>query len=124
VIRSPAIEKKKSKRKDVWTRPKRKGVNSRDFRLLKNENSIVVTDIRDGYYVITNVFYEKARAEKWEADLIIKGYAPKTFFNPKNGWHYVYVLRTDSPERAFGKQQDLIQQRRFRDSWILKVNLD
>lgn len=124
VIRTTAIEEKKSKRKFVWTKPKRKGLNSREFKLLKNKSSIVITDIKSGYYVITNVFSESARAAKWEANLIIKGYAPKTFFNPKNGWYYVYVLQTEKPEKAFNKQQDLIQKRRYRDTWILKVNLD
>jgi len=33
-------------------------------------------------------------------------------------------MQTESAKEAFTKQQELIQEYRYRDTWILKVNLD
>ena len=124
VIRTTQAEVKKSKRKYVWKPPGKKGYDSKQFKMLVAKRPTLFSDVSNGYYVVTNVFSENSRARKWEANLIKKGYTPITITNPKNNWHYVAVLQTESAKEAFTKQQELIQEYRFRDAWILKVNID
>ncbi|WP_452225453.1 hypothetical protein [Lacinutrix chionoecetis] len=124
VIRTTQAEAKENKRKYVWKPPGIKDFNSRDFKLLVSKRSTKFNNVSGGYYVVTNVFSESFRARKWEAYMIKKGYTPVTVKNPKNNWEFVAILQTNSAKEAFAKQQELIQQYPFRDTWILKVNLD
>lgn len=124
VIRTTQAEVKKSKRKYVWKPPGKQGFKSKAFKILVTKRSTIFNDVSSGYYVITNVFSESTRARKWEATLVKKGYTPITITNPKNNWEFVAVLQTESAKEAFSKQQELIQKYQFRDTWILKVNLD
>lgn len=124
VIRTTQAEAEKSKRKYVWKPPGKLGFNSKAFKTLVAKRSKQLSDVSNGYYVVTNVFSEGTRARKWEGYLIKKGYTPITITNPKNNWQYVAVMQTESAKEAFTKQQELIQEYRFRDTWILKINLD
>lgn len=107
-----------------WSKPIKKGFDSKEFEVLVNKKSIIITDIKSGYYVITNVFNEEKSAQKWEAYLVKKGLNPQTFINPNNNWIYVYILQTESAKEAFSLQQDLKQEKPFKDTWVLKINLD
>lgn len=124
VIRTSEDEVKKKKRKYKWKPPGIKGFDSRAFKYMISKPSKIISDVIPGYYVVTNVFSDKPRARKWESYLIKKGYTPITFTNPRKEWEYVSVLRTEDAKAAFTLQQDMIQKYRFRDTWILKVNLD
>lgn len=115
---------KEKKHSSNWSKPYKKGFDSKEFKILVNEKSIIITDIKSGYYVITNVFNEEKSAQKWEAYLIKKGLNPQTFINPNNNWIYVYILQTESAKEAFSLQQDLMQEKHFKDTWVLKINLD
>lgn len=108
----------------MWKPPGKLGFNSKAFKTLVAKRSKQLSDVSNGYYVVTNVFSEGTRARKWEGYLIKKGYTPITITNPKNNWQYVAVMQTESAKEAFTKQQELIQEYRFRDTWILKINLD
>lgn len=114
---------KNRKRASIGKRTKRKGFDSKEFKKLANQESTWIPDLKGGYYVITNVFTDAMSAGKWETTLITKGYKPKTFVDAKTKKRYVYVLQTESAKEAFTKQQDLIEDRLYRDTWILKVNL-
>ncbi len=122
VIRTTQTESKK--RKYVWKPPGKKGFNSKDFKMLVAKRSTNFKHVTSGYYVVTNVFSVLTRARKWEAYLIKKGYTPVTIVNPRNNWQFVTVLQTESAKEAFTMQQELIQQYKFRDTWVLKINLD
>ncbi|AEH00864.1 hypothetical protein [Lacinutrix sp. 5H-3-7-4] len=123
-IRTTVEEVKKTKPKYVWKPPGKLGFGSRAYKYTISKPSTIITDVPSGYYVISNVFSGKNRARKWERYLIKKGYTPFTFTNPKNNWEYVAVLKTEDSKKAFIKQQEMVQEYRFRDTWILKVNLD
>lgn len=102
---------------------KRKGFDSEEFKKLAKQKSTLIPNLKSGYYVITNVFMDAMSAGKWETTLITKGYKPKTFVDAKTKKRYVYVLQTESAKEAFTKQQDLIRDRLYKGTWILKVNL-
>lgn len=124
VLRTSEADSKKSKRKYIWKPPGKLGFNSKAFKYLLSKKSTLINDIEGGYYVVTNVFSEPKRAQKWEGYLIRKGYTPKTFTEPNKNWKYVTVLQTQSAKEAFSLQQKLRQIYRFRDAWVLKVNID
>ncbi len=102
----------------------KKGLNSKSFKYLKNKKSSIISGIEGGYYVVTGVFAEATRAGKFTSRLITKGYKANAFINPKKNWNYVYVLRSDTAEEAFQLMEDLKTNYRYRDTWILKTNLD
>ncbi|QCE41173.1 hypothetical protein [Psychroserpens sp. NJDZ02] len=103
---------------------KKRGLNSKAFKYLKNKKSTAIAGIEGGYYVISGVFAESARSEKWMAKLIKKELDAKAFINPKNGWNYIYLLRSDTAEDAFKLTEELKTNYRYRDTWVLKANLD
>jgi len=76
----PSVGKKK-KRKPY--RYKAKGLNSKDFKILKSKKSAKIANIESGYYVIVGVFSEAPRAGKRTASLIKRGYEADTFLNTK-----------------------------------------
>ncbi len=115
---------KEGRRTSVGKKEKRKGFDSDEFKKLANRKSTLIPDLKSGYYVITNVFTDAMSAGKWETTLITKGHNPKTFIDAKTNKRYVYALQTESAKEAFTKQQDLIRDRLYKDTWILKVNLD
>lgn len=102
----------------------KKGLNSNAFKYLKQKKSIPIIGIEGGYYVVTNTFLEPERANTWKENLIQKGFSADVFVNPKNNWNYVYVLRSDSAEEAFELMEQLKTNYTYRDTWILKANLD
>ncbi len=102
----------------------KRGLNSKAFAYLKNKKSTSIAGIEGGYYVVAGVFAEPARAGKWTSSLIKKGYEANAFINPKNNWNYVYLLRSDTAEDAFNLMEDLKTNYRYRDTWVLKANLD
>jgi hypothetical protein len=112
----------KEKRKPYQYR--KRGLGSKAFRYLKNKKSTTIAGIEGGYYVITGVFAESIRAGKWTNKLIKNGLKATAFINPKNSWNYVYILRSDTAEEAFELAEELKTNYRYRDTWVLKANLD
>jgi len=124
LINSSFNDSNKDKSTDGYKPSKRKDFSSDEFKNLVNQKATLIEGLKSGYYVITNVFTDAKSAGKWEATLITKGHNPKTFIDPKNNKRHVYVLKTESAKEAFKKQQDIIQDALYRETWILKINLD
>ncbi len=57
-------------------------------------------DIKNGYYLITNIFKRENYFERGMARLKSKGLEPKYFRNPKDNYIYVYLDRFDSLDQA------------------------
>jgi len=57
-------------------------------------------DIKNGYYLVTNIFKRKSYADKGIKVLKKKGLKPKSFLNPKDMNTYVYLERYNSLEEA------------------------
>ena len=54
--------------------------------------------------------------------------APESSFqfrviNPKNNWHYVYLLKTQNPKEAINKKNTLRYLEIFKEAWVFKINL-
>ena len=89
---------------------------------IKRLKSISIPSIPKGYYLVTNVFASKNNTMKWMQELEEKGYQPKSYTNPKNGWHYIYLLNDEDPNTIYQKHKELSKLEDFQDIWILKLN--
>ncbi|WP_396602670.1 hypothetical protein [Algibacter sp. R77976] len=90
---------------------------------IKNLKSISIPTIEKGYYLVTNIFSKKGNAKNWTTFLKGKGYTPKAFVNPENGWTYVYLKTDPDPNVIYQKQKDLLKLDDFKDIWVLRINI-
>uniref|UniRef100_UPI00404B3C57 SPOR domain-containing protein n=1 Tax=Gelidibacter sp. TaxID=2018083 RepID=UPI00404B3C57 len=84
--------------------------------------SIKIPDVPKGYYLVTNVYSVEENAKKWLAFLKDKGHDAKSYINPKNGWHYIYLKNDEDPNAIIAKRKELSKLDYFKDIWILKIN--
>ena len=89
---------------------------------IKRIKSISIPSIPKGYYLVTNVFSVKSNTTNWMRFLEEKGYQPKSYTNPKNGWHYIYLKNDEDPNAIYLKRKELSKLEYFQDIWILKIN--
>ena len=84
--------------------------------------SISIPGIPKGYYLVTNVYSVEDNAKKWLAFLKEKGHDAKSYVNPKNNWHYIYLKNDEDPNAIIAKRKELSKLDYFKDIWILKIN--
>ena len=102
--------------------PKAKPQKKSGLEKIKSIKSISIPNIPKGYYLVTNVFSVKENAIKWKNNLKLKGHHPKSYMNPKNGWHYIYLDTNEDAETIYLKQKELSKLKYFEAIWILKIN--
>ena len=83
-----------------------------------------IPSLEKGYYIITNVFSKPNLASNWEEYLISKGLKAKTFINPNNNWHYVYVYKSDDIYQVYKNHQKLSELNYFKEIWVFIINMD
>ena len=89
---------------------------------LNREPTLYVAELPVGYYLVTNVFSVEKNATNWLNTLINKGFDAKIFINPKNNWHYVYILNDTNPEPIINEKKRLLKAGTFKDLSIKKIN--
>ena len=95
----------------------------RELEKLEKKKGTEMPNMDAGYYVVTNVFSQPELSSKWQSKLIYQGYKPKVIINPKNNWHYVYLLKTQNPKEAINKKNTLRYLEIFKEAWVFKINL-
>ena len=90
---------------------------------IKKLKTTIIPSVEKGYYLVTNVFSKKNNAANWIKNLKDKGYTPKSFVNPENGWIYVYLDINLNPIAIYQKQKEFLKLNDFKDIWVLKINL-
>ncbi len=105
--------------------PKKPVVLSEEDKIKKEVRvqSMSVTGLASGYYLVTNVFSVKENATKWSQFLNEKSYSPQTFINPKNNWNYVYVANDKTLKPVYEKWKEYKGFEYFKEIWIMKINL-
>lgn len=88
-----------------------------------NKKSISVPSLNSGYYLVTNVFSNISYAKRWADFLTQKGFSPKTYINPKNNWHYIYIFQDMDPYLVNSKRDEIKNIDYFKEVWIIKINL-
>jgi hypothetical protein len=87
---------------------------------LNNQAPFYISDLGQGYYLITNVFSRKRNTKNWKKHLIQEGFEPKSFINPLNNWEYVYIDYDETPQRLIDRVNKLSLLQDFEKIWILK----
>ncbi|WP_034060419.1 hypothetical protein [Lacinutrix jangbogonensis] len=91
---------------------------------INNSEGMESSELRRGYYVITNVFSKKYLADRWNALLLKKGYQTEVFINPKNNWYYISVFNTEDIYVALKERSRLDALDYLEGIWVFKVNID
>ncbi|MHA7058797.1 peptidylprolyl isomerase [Aquimarina sp. M1] len=78
-------------------------------------------DVKNGYYLITNIFKRKNYFDKGIAKLKKQGLDPKSFRNPKDEYIYVYLDRYETLEEAKAMLFSDLDGRYKGDMYILKI---
>lgn len=85
--------------------------------------TMLVSGLESGYYLITNVFSVSGNASKWSEFLTEKKYTAKTFINPSNNWNYVYISNNKDLKTLHEKWKQYNELEYFKKIWIVKINL-
>jgi len=80
-----------------------------------------VSDLEDGYYVVTNIFANSNYAKKWEQFLTRNGHTPRAFTDPNNQLYYVYIYFDKDIDDVFRAYKRLRKINYLKDSWVLKA---
>lgn len=83
---------------------------------------LTVRGVDSGYYLITNVFSKEKYASNWTQKLLDEGYAPERFVNPRNGWIYIYLMKTDDLAEIKKERNRLRTKELFKEAWIGGIN--
>jgi type IX secretion system PorP/SprF family membrane protein len=90
------------------------GVKSRKFRDLK--------DVKDGYYVVANVYKGTHYLNKFVDAMNNEGFDADYIDNPSNGLKYVYLKRYDTWKEAVNAYETNIDGNYDGDLWIMNVD--
>lgn len=117
---TPAI--KKPKEPEV---PKKPIVLSEEDKIKKEVRiqSMSVSGLASGYYLVTNVFSVAGNATRWSQFLAEKKYSPQTFITPRDNWNYVYVANNNALKPVYEKWKECKGFEYFKNIWIMKINL-
>ena len=91
---------------------------------LLEKPSEAIPNIRQGFYVITNVFSIIENAEMWRDKLKDKGLEAQMFYRESNKSYYVFVDSGINATRLYNVLEEVRKQKLLKKSWMLKVNLD
>ncbi len=93
---------------------KRDNVKGRKFRNLDG--------VKDGYYVVANVYKGGKYMEKFINDMGNQGFSPDYVDNPENGLKYVYLKRYDTWQEALDAHKSGMSGAYTGDLWIMNVD--
>lgn len=91
---------------------------------LLEKPSEVIPNVRQGFYVITNVFSKLENAERWRDNLKDKELEAQLFYRESNESYYVFVDSGMNATRLYSTLEEVRKQKSLAKSWMLKINLD
>ncbi|PKV48200.1 BlaR1 peptidase M56 [Aquimarina sp. MAR_2010_214] len=77
---------------------------------------------KPGYYMITNIFKHKKYLDKRLQELKTRGFNPKFFKNPKDGYFYMYLEKYDTQEEAKKMLDSNMNGKYNEDLYIQRIN--
>jgi len=89
--------------------------------LIEDLSDLTEHDVKNGYYLVTNIFKRKSYFERGMARLKEEKLDPKFFRNPKDKYLYVYLERYDTFEEAKAMLFSDFDDRYKGDMYILKI---
>lgn len=110
-----AVVSSKTAVEDEFTQAtKQHKIKSRKFRNLDG--------VKDGYYVVANVYKGEHYLNKFVSDLNTKGLEADYFTNNNNGLKYVYLKRYDTWQEAVAAHKSNVDGTYTGDKWIMNVD--
>ncbi len=89
--------------------------------LTESLSSIEKNDVKKGYYLITNIFKKTSYLKRGIKKMKAQGLHPKVFKNPKDSYHYVYLDRYNTIEKASKMLYSNFDNKYDGDLYILKI---
>lgn len=128
----PTPKKAKAKAKKKQVSSKNKVVKSANIKAyidtltkkIAEEDSKIITDIKSGYYVVSNVVEDEQSAQKSIKELGKSGFKAKRFKMPYEKSRYVYTFVSIDLEKALEELLALQKKTKFKSASILKVNME
>lgn len=109
------IAPKRDSDNDEFTQiAKQHNIKSKKFQELKG--------VKDGYYVVANVYKGRKYLDKFVNDLNQEGLKADFFENPRNGLKYVYLERYDTWQEAVAAHKSDLNGTYKEDIWIMNVD--
>ncbi|NJB71469.1 type IX secretion system PorP/SprF family membrane protein [Saonia flava] len=91
---------------------------------VKNSKFKNLTGVKDGYYVVANVYKGGPYLDKFVGDLNQQGINADYFTNPNNNLKYVYLQRYDTWQEALSAHKSNFNGAYNGDMWIMNVDND
>ncbi|MBT8183986.1 MAG: type IX secretion system membrane protein PorP/SprF, partial [Eudoraea sp.] len=113
-ITRPIVPRDKTEQNTIAKVKQQKPVQSRKFRDLDG--------VKDGYYIVANVYKGGHYLDKFVNDLASKGIEADYIDNPKNGLKYVYLERYDSWQEAVAAHKSGVDGAYNGELWIMNVD--
>lgn len=88
----------------------------------KSIRKLKIKGMKPGYYLITNVFSDQNNLSRWLTFIESSGFSANYYINPKNNWHYVYVVYSEKFNSSMISELiDLRKKDEFKEAWIAQV---
>ncbi|ALM08468.1 membrane protein [Sediminicola sp. YIK13] len=113
-VRDAVVATKTSEEDEFTQVTKQNNIKSRKFRNLDG--------VKDGYYVVANVYKGEHYLNKFVSDLNTKGLEADYFTNNNNGLKYVYLKRYDTWQEAVAAHKSNVDGTYAGDKWIMNVD--
>ncbi len=113
-VRDAVVATKTSEEDEFTQVTKQNNIKSRRFRNLDG--------VKDGYYVVANVYKGEHYLNKFVSDLNTKGLEADYFTNNNNGLKYVYLKRYDTWQEAVAAHKSNVDGTYAGDKWIMNVD--
>ena len=113
-VRDAVVATKTSEEDEFIQVTKQNNIKSRKFRNLDG--------VKDGYYVVANVYKGEHYLNKFVSDLNTKGLEADYFTNNNNGLKYVYLKRYDTWQEAVAAHKSNVDGTYAGDKWIMNVD--
>lgn len=113
-VRDALVATKTSEEDEFIQVTKQNNIKSRKFRNLDG--------VKDGYYVVANVYKGEHYLNKFVSDLNTKGLEADYFTNNNNGLKYVYLKRYDTWQEAVAAHKSNVDGTYAGDKWIMNVD--
>lgn len=118
----------KAIRADVDRVPPKRIAEHDEFSQIAKQNNIKskkfhdIKGVKDGYYVVANVYKGRKYLDIFVDDLTREGLKADFFENPKNGLKYVYLERYDTWQEALAAHKSNLNGTYKDDIWIMNVD--
>lgn len=89
---------------------------------IKSKKFHDIKGVKDGYYVVANVYKGRKYLDIFVEDLTREGLKADFFENPKNGLKYVYLERYDTWQEALAAHKSNLNGTYNDDIWIMNVD--